>query len=310
MQESFLAHKQYRYLNLGLLTIFASIVAYAWHDPVDGPNGGTWLGYTLGGYAAFLILLLMWFGIRKRQFSSSLGTLRGWLSAHVYLGLSLIIIGTLHTGFQFGWNVHTLAYALMLLVIASGIYGIVVYARNPTLLTIVRANTSPEFMCRQIAELEEQALEVAAAIDDNMRQMVSDSIKNTRIGGGFWQQLFADRQQSSHLEKSAETYLSKQEDEFSLDLSPTDSLRPGQLDLDSTAVYMAGQMSKTEPGKQVLNMRQLMDFIGQRRSLVRRLNKDVQLRARMQVWLFFHVPLSFGLLAALITHVIAVFFYW
>ena len=73
---------------------------------------------------------------------------------------------------------------------------------------------------------------------------------------------------------------------------------------------MTAGVSKTAPGKQVQNMRLLMDFIGQRSSLVRRLNKDVQLRARMQVWLFFHVPLSFGLLAALITHVIAVFFYW
>ena len=43
-------------------------------------------------------------------------------------GLSLIVIVTLHTGFQFGWNVHTLAYGLMLLVIVSGIFGIVVYA--------------------------------------------------------------------------------------------------------------------------------------------------------------------------------------
>ncbi len=310
MQESFFTHKQFLYLKLGLLSILASIVAYAWHDPVDGPNGGTWLGYTLGGYAAFLILLLMWFGIRKRRFRSSMGTVRGWLSAHVYLGLSLIIIGTLHTGFQFGWNVHTLAYALMMVVIASGIYGIVVYARNPSLLTEVRSGSSPEFMCRQIAELEEQALEVSAAIDDSMRSMVSDSFINTRIGGGFWSQLYAERKQPSSLEKSAETYLSQQQDDFSFDIDPTGSVGRTSSNKESQAVFMAGQLSKTAPGKQVQNMRLLMDFIGQRSSLVRRLNKDVQLRARMQVWLFFHVPLSFGLLAALISHVIAVFFYW
>jgi hypothetical protein len=30
----------------------------------------------------------------------------------------------------------------------------------------------------------------------------------------------------------------------------------------------------------------------------------------MDLWLYFHVPLSFSLLAALIAHIVAVFFYW
>ncbi len=38
---------------------------------------------------------------------------------------------TLHAGFQFGWNVHTLAYALMCLVVASGVVGTVLYLRYP-----------------------------------------------------------------------------------------------------------------------------------------------------------------------------------
>jgi hypothetical protein len=60
--------------------------------------------------------------------------LKAWTSAHVYLGLSLVVVGTLHTGFQFGWNVHTLAYVLMMLVILSGVWGISVYASLPAKL--------------------------------------------------------------------------------------------------------------------------------------------------------------------------------
>ena len=33
-------------------------------------------------------------------------------------------------------------------------------------------------------------------------------------------------------------------------------------------------------------------------------------KAIMEIWLYFHVPLSIALLAALIGHIISVFFYW
>ena len=119
MHTSFLRHAGFRDLWIAILVCAACIVAYVIHDPIDGPNGGTWLGYTLGGLGAFIIFLLSWFGVRKRRFKSRLGTVKGWLSVHVWLGLSLVIIGTLHTGFQFGWNLHTLAYVLMMIVIAT-----------------------------------------------------------------------------------------------------------------------------------------------------------------------------------------------
>ena len=75
-------------------------MAYAWHQPAVKPYGGTWLGYTLGSIGALLVLWLMWFGVRKRRYSSNAGTVQGWLSAHVYLGTSLLVIATLHTGWK------------------------------------------------------------------------------------------------------------------------------------------------------------------------------------------------------------------
>ena len=42
----------------------------------------------------------------------------------------------------------------------------------------------------------------------------------------------------------------------------------------------------------------------------RELSRDIQLQALMEIWLYFHVPLSLGLLGALTAHVVAVFFYW
>ena len=51
-------------------------------------------------------------------------------------------------------------------------------------------------------------------------------------------------------------------------------------------------------------------LIGQKTVLVKQLRRNLQIQAFMDIWLYFHVPLSFALLAALIAHIISVFFYW
>ena len=36
----------------------------------------------------------------------------------------------------------------------------------------------------------------------------------------------------------------------------------------------------------------------------------MHLRALLEIWLYVHVPATIGLVAALIAHIVAVFFYW
>ncbi|MFN9497027.1 MAG: hypothetical protein ACK57E_00905, partial [Erythrobacteraceae bacterium] len=125
---SSLKHKGFRWLWIALALSGISIAGYLMIDQQPRPNGGSWYGYTLGTIGFGLIIWLSLLGVRKRRINPGVWSLKAWTSAHVYLGLALIVIGTLHTGFQIGWNVHTLAYVLMLLVIITGIYGVVVYA--------------------------------------------------------------------------------------------------------------------------------------------------------------------------------------
>src|SRR6478752_8022039 len=81
--ESILNHAGSRWLWISVALSAVSLLAYALHSPAVPPNGGTWLGYTLGTIAGLLILWLMFFGVRKRSYSGT-SNLRGWLSAHVY----------------------------------------------------------------------------------------------------------------------------------------------------------------------------------------------------------------------------------
>ena len=50
--------------------------------------------------------------------------------------------------------------------------------------------------------------------------------------------------------------------------------------------------------------------MARKQELVDRARRAVALKARLDLWLYIHVPLSLALLAALIAHVVSVFFYW
>ena len=158
---SFLKHRGYRWLWIALALSAASIAGYVLIDQEPLPNGGTWYGYTLGTIGVGLILWLSLLGVRKRRINPGAWSLKAWTSAHVYLGLSLVVVGTLHTGFQIGWNVHTLAYVLMLLVILTGIYGVVVYATLPASLSANRKEMTRAQMLDALTAIDRQ-LESAA----------------------------------------------------------------------------------------------------------------------------------------------------
>jgi hypothetical protein len=299
MHDSFLTYSSYRWLWITILLLLGCVVAYVWHAPVDGPNGGSWLGYTLGTIGAVLILWLMWFGMRKRSYSSNVGVLRGWLSAHVYLGTSLIVIATLHAGFQVGWNIHTLAYAMMMLVIFSGFFGIFAYLRYPTLMTKNRTNATRGAMLEEIAELDAEAMKVAAKIGDKVHSIVIRSIENTRLGGGVWAQLTAHDGSAAALDRTKELLDDMDNDE---DARPATQEMPTMFAMVDFLAASGGEKSE--------DLRQLLDALSRKKSLATKVAQDVQLQALMEIWLYIHVPLTFGLIAALTAHIVSVFYYW
>ena len=47
-----------------------------------------------------------------------------------------------------------------------------------------------------------------------------------------------------------------------------------------------------------------------KQQLLERARRDLRHKAVLDLWLYFHVPLAFMLLAALVAHVVVVFLYW
>jgi hypothetical protein len=300
MHGSFLAHANKRWLWVALVLAIATCIAYAWHAPVGAPaNGGTWLGYTLGTIGALLILWLMWFGIRKRRYGTGTGSVRGWLSAHVYLGSALIFVGLLHSGFQFGWNVHTLALVLMLVVIFSGFFGVYSYLRYPTLMTRNRQDATRDAMLEEIGEIDQNALMLADAVDPKIHAIVLRSIERTRLGGGIWDQLTARDDSEAALARLREAVAQREQ-----------QVRSNSREMPTMFAmvdFLAGQAGSDQQSE---SLRKLIDILSRKKSLATRVARDIQFQALMEIWLYIHVPLSFALLAALTAHIVSVLFYW
>lgn len=269
--ESFLTYKNFRWLwaNLSALAILGAV--YWWDRPVGGRNGGTILGYTYGGLATAAILYLMWFGVRKRSHYSTFTTLKGCLAGHIWLGLMLSVLVPLHCAFQFGWNVHTLAYALMLTVIASGVVGVVIYVRYPSRVQSHRGGGTVKVLLEQINSLSREVEFLAKDRSDAFLQLLDTvdfhyqpSVRRAVVG------------------------------------------KPVHV-VDAKSV--ASCLSKL-PRQEADEGHQLVTLATKKRALAGQIDREIQLAAYFRSWLYFHLPLSFALLTALAIHIFSVFFYW
>lgn len=296
-RTSVLAFKNYRHFKLSAALMLIAIAAYVFAPASIKPYENIWLGYGLGSASALIILLLMWYGVTKRRVprvkklrkakkqklrsvrsdrKQSGGRLQGWLSSHIYLGASLIVLATLHTNFQFGWNIHTLSYALMLLVIASGFYGTYAYLNYPRLITLNMGEETLGDLLLKITELDELARERALKLPAEINDLVLKARRGTRLGGSMWQQL------RGYQRKCPTTLAVRQ-----------------VLQLGSK--YMTDDQPKL--------IRELYSVLLHKEKLVLKARHEIKLQARLQFWLYIHVPLAIALLAALLAHIAAILFY-
>lgn len=272
--EGFLRHARFRWLKIASAGCLVALIGYFAADVEPRPNGGSWYGYALGTIGALLIVWLSALGIRKRAMTAGAWSLKAWTSAHVYLGLSLIVVATLHTGFQLGWNVHTLAYALMMLVILSGVFGVVVYATLPAALSNNREEMTQGEMIDGIRALDRQLHDAAQPLARGDADLVVAALAQSPFYGGVWRRLSGRYPDCATARAIAGI---------------------GVSDAGGTGDPAAGRVEK---------------LLIRRQSQLQRLRRHLRLRALLEVWLYVHVPATIALLAALFAHILSVFFYW
>ncbi|HET9637929.1 MAG TPA: hypothetical protein VFP12_01855 [Allosphingosinicella sp.] len=274
--EGFLRHRRFLWLKIALALSLVALAGYVLIDAQPRPNGGSPYGYALGTVGVLLILWLTLLGLRKRAMTRGRWSLKAWTSAHVYLGLSLVVIATLHTGFQFGLNVHTLAYALMILVILSGLYGIVAYARLPQQLGASRSEMTRPQMIDAVIKLDRQLRTAAQPLGHEEARIVQISLDDDAFAGGLYRRL------------------------------------SGRYDRCRTARALAETRRRlaVATGEQARALESVAALLERKAAALARIRRHLRIKALLEVWLYVHIPFTFALLAALAAHVVSVFFYW
>jgi len=275
VHESFLTFGGYRYLKLAAVLVAISVAAYALMPNPGEPHGGTWQGYGLGAIAGALLLFLLWFGIRRRRYATSMVPLRAWMSAHIYLGAALIPIVLLHSDGDFSLNFHTLFLVIVVATVLTGLFGLVLYVRNPPLIASNRGGMQLGTIISEIAAIDQDLRALSRELPDEVNRHIRAAEADTAITNE----------------------------------------RGGAMSTDGTAAATARQaieavdLTRYPPNFRRAT-RKALSLLARKETLVMRARSEVGLKTQLRVWLFLHVPLAVASVVGLAIHVFSVFFYW
>jgi hypothetical protein len=259
-----------------VLLLIAATVSYILYSRREFPHGGSKWGLIYGITGYVLILLLAFFGIRKRWYRSTLGTLENWLQSHIYLGIFALIILIMHTGGRFNDKIAVATIILVAIVVVSGIFGAILYVTVPRMLTEVESNLTIEDISEQVNQLAKQMARIASQRSIPFQRIYGELIKESAprwLAG--WRILLA-RRVGKGLERTGADW---------------------------------ANLLAIVPREEQEDLRQMLVVSRQRKELLIRLMYQQRYKNVLDAWLYIHVPFTIALLLFAIVHIAAVFYY-
>jgi hypothetical protein len=277
IEESVLFYGGKRYLIMAALAGALLLGSYVYYASDTTPSGGTVGGLIYGSVGLAAILVLMCLGIRKRSYASHLGTVQGWVSAHVYLGLLTLLIIPMHAGFHFGWDMHTLAFVLLVVVVLSGMGGLALYLTVPPMLTKYESGMLPDKIESELNRIVGEMKPLASGKTGLFQQLYFEELRRaftTHPHG--WRLLFANQKPSSTLKVRAQEL---------------------------------NRILPQIPASQHEDFAQFSALVLQKSEMESYLASQMRLKNALQAWLYVHVPVSIAMVTAVIVHLLVVFYY-
>jgi hypothetical protein len=267
-----------RWVFLLFLGLTAAYVVYRWGR---FPHGGSWPGIAFGILATLLIALLLWYGVRKRQYRSRRGTMEAWLQSHVYLGLLSVVVVLYHSGFRFADKVAVAALVVLSLVVITGLFGAILYTTVPRLLTDVQGDATPDELSVEIQRFNRSMARLAEGKSPTFRRIherLAEEMRPRPLSG--WRILFR----------------------------PARLARGGAGEGRPEGDGWTELLRRVEKDEQE-DLRELLVRSRQAREQLHRLVAQQRYKNLLEVWLYAHVPLSLALAVLVLAHLVAVFYY-
>jgi hypothetical protein len=128
--------------------------------------GGTPLGLIFGAISLGIFVFAALLGMRKRLRVWRMGHVQTWLRAHIWLTLLTIPLVILHSGFRLGGPMTIVLMVLYAIVMVSGIYGLALQHRIPTLM---KEQLPAEAVYQQIPHIGRQLVAAAEQLRDALK---------------------------------------------------------------------------------------------------------------------------------------------
>src|SRR5882672_8552489 len=120
-----------------LIILAGSTTAYVFsaHESPRGATGGSPLGLLFGSVGFGFMIFAALLGARKRVPVWRIGRAQAWMRGHLWLGLLSLPLILFHGGFHFGGLLTEVLMWLLIITVASGIFGAILQHSIPKKMT-------------------------------------------------------------------------------------------------------------------------------------------------------------------------------
>jgi hypothetical protein len=291
--------------SIALLLATAIYIPYA-RSTLHRPTGGSALGlaYGIAGFALMIFAGLL--GARRKVPMWRLGRAATWLRGHIWLGLLSFPLIVFHGGFHFGGALTFTLMVLFIVVILSGVLGVLLQQMLPRLmLTRVPLETVYEQIDPIVEQLRGEADELVAAAAGPLPVNTGRPAEVRRAGGGaderMGQPRSSPRAAPVALAPTPESNLLR--DAYLRDIRPfldPAHRRDGVLDTAAKSTTLFRELRTALPSVLHETVAELESICDERRQLA----DQKRLHHWLHGWLLVHVPLSLALLLLSAAHAV------
>ncbi len=128
-------HQKWLAASLIILGLASAVYVFYSAPSPAGPSGGSALGLTFGIVGSAFMVFAGLLAARKKFPVWRLGRAQSWMRGHLWLGLLSLPMILFHGGFRFGGPLTSVLMVLLIIVVASGLFGAALQHYMPNVMT-------------------------------------------------------------------------------------------------------------------------------------------------------------------------------